>query len=188
MKNIIIGILIGFVISVVVWNFARKEKSTAPPFVDMAHVKDSLKIDSLNQCIEAQSNLLSKYEISIDKSKSKVRNLTSRLLTEKERADSAEAAYNRTKTIDLCDSTIKTKNNVISTQDSTITELNNECLDYSNSIVILKSQNVAKDSVISILENGIERQNTTIENLNCHKEWAIRHKFWKWLLGWKCEN
>lgn len=80
-----------------------------------------------------------------------------------------------------CDSAISAKNGVIQRQNELIKGIELESQLYIAQIDILKDIN-RTDSVL------IKQQSGTIDELSCAYNWKIRHKFWAWVFGWKCNK
>lgn len=83
--------------------------------------------------------------------------------------------------VGICDSALAAKNSVIEHQKGLIGGLEDEAGLYVQQIAILKEIRKG-DSVL------IDSQRSTIEGLSCAYDWKIRHKFWAWIMGYKCNK
>ena len=139
----------------------------------MQSQKDSiLKVDSLR--LKIQKHLTEKFRDAV------------KLATD--RADSAEVRYNRQKTIEGCDSTIKHKNVVIRSKDSLINSLDKEAQEYSNlAYSYMGKYSIAQEEVNS-KKDLLGYYKTLDTDYNCFLDWKLKHKFWVWILRVKCRH
>ena len=185
MKNIIISFIVGIIVSLAgvgSWYFIREPLKPRLIYID----KHKSERDSLKQINELRDKQLAQSESVIEKQYYKLNSITSKISMQKERADSAEARYNRQKTIDGCDSTLKAKNAVISTQNDKITEQKVTLNEFSNTVQILKYKDKTNNLVIDSQDITIQEQSKEIEANNCCRNWFINHPFWRWLHNPKC--
>lgn len=181
MKNALTYILIGICIvlgAILWWNASHKEKPKEPI---IQVLENTYKSDSLQMCINAL-NLKIDSTSKLIKSRERVITLQRATITDVvSYADSLELAYNNQKTIDRCDSVIAAKNKVISEKDTLIDELDAEAQEYSRQVFQLTDK-ADKQSQL------IKEKDIQIDNLSCTVNWKVRHKFWAWLLGYKCKK
>lgn len=78
----------------------------------------------------------------------------------------------------ICLGVINAKDAVISTQDSTISELGDEVILYSRGVYELKKANQNSKEIINNL-------NSQIDKAVCLNAWSDKNKFWAWLFGIK---
>ena len=138
----------------------------------LQHVKDSvLKVDSI--ALAKQKWLTSKY-------KNDSRN-------EKERADSAEAQYYRSKSISGCDTLLSYRNAEIRAKDSVIVSIEKESKTYSEQVTIFKEKYEIKCLELNSKIDYIGKLEATNNFNDCYKCWSENHKFWRWVLNIKCK-
>ncbi len=70
--------------------------------------------------------------------------------------------------------------------DSANTDLHAESEGYSRQLFICEKQSANKDSVIKSHEDHIFILSGQIENYQCYRDWGLKHRFWRWVFGWKC--
>ena len=179
MKNILIGILIGLAITLAASLLYYKHYPNVVMHTVYVDTHKSER-DSLKKEKELKEKQLAQSETVIETQYTKMNKITWKLLTEKERADSAQARYEREKTIDHCDSTISAKNAVISTQNDKLTEQTVTLNEFKNSVDILKDMDKTNKLTIDSQDKTIQEQTKEIERNNCCSTWFDNHKFWKW--------
>ena len=182
MKNVMIGILIGIVfslITVIVVNRLQKPKPTPQPEVII--IEDNTKIDSLNIAIWKLNARIDSSKVTIVKSRQETSRMKKELAVYRSYKDSLEMAYKELKTLERCDSLVQAQNAVIIEQDTILMALESEAIEYSNQVALLDKKVVTQDTII------VEQRNT-IDELKCAYAWKIRKPFLAWLLGWKCNN
>jgi len=139
----------------------------------LQYQKDSiLKVDSLR--LKIQKHLTEKFRDAIQR--------------ETARADSAEERYNRQKTIERCDSTIKHKNIVIRSKDSLINSLDQEAQEYSSLAYTYQCKYAIAQEEVDSKKDLISYYKNLNTDYNCFLDWKSKHKFWVWLLRAKCKN
>lgn len=183
MKTAIIYILIG--ISVVLsaafwWTKSHEAKPQNAAETIVKYVIDKHSIDSLTRERDdwkIQFNVAQGRINSISKDRLVLQNTQGELILYADSLEREIALRNDT----ACIKAITAKNRVIQRKDSIINWLDAETREYSRTIFIAQTT-IQKDSLI------ISKQAQTIDNLSCAYGWKVKHKFWAWLFGWKCNQ
>jgi len=180
MKTFIYGLISGLLL--LVGYIAYQYFSPEPKPEPVLYVAENLRrVDSLEFTISLKDSLIEKADKAL-KSRERVIKLQRAKITDvSSYADSLEQAYLSDKTIEKCDSLLYAKNNEIAERDTLIISLDLEAREYSDKIVLL----VEKVDTQNLL---LFEKDKTIENLNCAASWKVNHRFWAWLMGWKCKQ
>ena len=182
MKNVMIGILIGVIISLIaVIAIKRMQKPEPKPKPEIIIVENNIKVDSLNIEIWKLNARIDSSKAAINKSRRETSLMKKELEVYRSYKDSLEMAYNELKTLERCDSLVEAQRSVVIEQDTLLMALEAEAIEYSNQVALLDKKTIAQDTII------VEQRNT-IDELKCAYNWKIRKPFWAWLLGWKCNN
>lgn len=180
MKTFIYGLIAGLLLSVgfMVYKYFDKEPEPEP----VLHVVENLRrVDSLEFVLQQKDSLIEKSDKALQSRERVIKLQRAEIYDVSNYADSLELAYLSDKTIEKCDSMLIAKNKEISEKDTLIDELDLEAREYSDKIVLL----VEKVNTQNLL---LFEKDKTIDNLNCAASWKVNHRFWAWLLGWKCER
>ena len=103
-------------------------------------------------------------------------------------SDSANARYERNKTIENCDSLkIKAKNEIAGLNRE-IDNAYDEAESYSKRLYDSEGAGSVKDRMIQHKDSVIASRDNTIGNIQCSKEWAIKNPFFAWLAGYECRK
>lgn len=179
MKTYLFGLLTGLLLVAagVIWY--SKTRPPKEPETVIQVVENNVKVDSLKWEIQTLNKLLDSAGKVIQRRDGKIITQRREIATLKAFKDSAQLAYEREKTLERCDSLVTAQNGVIQAQDSLINELDLEAREYSKQAYLLTH----KTELQSII---IQAQDSTIKQLNCAATWKVKHRFWAWVMGWKC--
>ena len=72
--------------------------------------------------------------------------------------------------------------------DSELFELDKEAQLYSDRLQLTEQQLSQKDTVLKSKDKVITQLRAENNNLKCYSDWGEKHKFLKWLFGWKCKK
>lgn len=165
--------------------YYMKKSELKPADLSATKMRDSLENIYTTKTLRCLDSMELSYSDKRVKDKARIANSEHIAKTEKERADSAEARYNRQKTIQGCDSTIEAKNAETSAKDEVISGYITKSLDDSITIDVLHK----KFEVISTSRNYYINENDSLKKLieknNSLIDWTNKHKFWVWLLNIK---
>ena len=181
MRTFIYGLLIGLLVyagGVALW-MKTHEKKEKPQQPVIQIVENDQKIDSLTACIADLNKQIDSSKAVIKQKNSKIQIQKAELTVYKAYKDSLQLAYEREKTFARCDSLVQAQSAVISEQDTIITELDLEAQEYSKQMELLTETKDVQGMIIM-------QQEATIDNLKCAFKWKVKHKFWAWVMGWKC--
>jgi hypothetical protein len=89
---------------------------------------------------------------------------------DKQRADSAEARYEREKTIEKCDAVIEAKNELISTQVEIIDSLEVQSSNYEDLALLFQSKAEIKDSLYRSYKREYELCYEKVNSITVHKK------------------
>lgn len=183
---------LGLVLALLIFGGYKYYESTVlPPYRPSTVVVVAHTLDSLNDIHTAQlqhvkdsilkvdSTALAKQKLITQKYKIYSRN-------EKERADSAEAQYNRSKSISLCDTLLSYRNAEIRAKDSVIVSIGKESIGYFQQATLYKDKYNLKCEELNSKIDYIGKLEATNNFNDCYKRWSENHKFWRWVLNIKC--
>lgn len=179
MKTFIYGLLTGLLLVAagVIWYNKTHPPKEPETFIQI--VENNVKVDSLKWEIQTLNKLLDSAGNVIQRRDGKIIIQRREIAGLKAFKDSAQLAYESEKSLARCDSLVTAQNDVIQAQDSLINELDLEAREYSKQAYLLTH----KTELQSII---IQAQDSTIKQLNCAVKWKIEHRFWAWVMGWKC--
>lgn len=80
--------------------------------------------------------------------------------------------------------TLQSENVALSNENQ---EMHTEIQGYSNQLFICEKQSLNKDSIIASHKKNISVLSIQINNYQCYRDWGLKHRFWKWVFGWKCK-
>jgi hypothetical protein len=182
-RVVVIGVLIGIIIafgSVAAYiKFFRKTEKPQQPVQIVVNSKEQRRIDSLLFMLNSLNEKVDSTKRAIIFSKKVIQKQKKVISDVQNYADSLECLYKANKTIPRCDSTITAKNSVIKQQKTAIHQLDSVVKDYSRQVYLL-------DNKVELQSILISSKDSTITQLECAYNWKIKHKFWSWFLGWKC--
>lgn len=69
--------------------------------------------------------------------------------------------------------------------DSANIELDKEAEGYSSQLLKCEKQRALSDSIIQSKKIYIATLESNISTLQCYREWGLKNKFWRWVLGQK---
>lgn len=180
MKNIMIGLLAGIIISLLVVIIAKSLKKPEPaPQPQIIIVENNSKVDSLTSEVWKLNARIDSSKAAITKSRQETNRMKKELAVYRSYKDSLELAYKELKTLERCDSLVTAQRAVIIEQDTVLMQLEAEAIEYSLQATLLDRKVIVQDTIIA-------QQRNTIDQLKCAYNWKIRKPFWAWLLGWKC--
>jgi len=181
MNRFMYGLLVAIIVvlsAVLAWKFTQKPKVVPGPVVVRLY-EDRTKIDSLEKEIWGLNARIDSSTVVAQKFRKQVIIQKKELEGLKAYKDSVEAAYFALKTLQRCDSLVQAQRAVINEQDTLLTALESEAIEYSRQVYLLTVKTDLQDQKIAL-------KDSTIQSLQCAYDWKIQNRFWAWLLGWKC--
>lgn len=185
-NNFITGFLVAVIIGVAVGVTLYFTKENKLPVRKVYVDTHKTELANYKKLAELKEKQLVESEGVIYSLQGKLSKTDRKLAGQKERADSAQARYEREKTIGRCDSTIAAKNAVIATQSDKLSDYEVTVAEYTNNISILKDLDKTHQLMIDSQGKTIREQTEEIEANSCCRQWFVDHKFWRWLHGVKC--
>ena len=151
--------------------------------LELENVKlDSVKASDAKQTIKARTdaaywkNIADKRGVTAAKYKNK--------------ADSLADAYTGTECLPFikayrqANDSLKSENLALDKENE---KLDNEAQGYSRQLLSCETQSNNKDTINA----GLKKYNKVLEKnigiYQCYRDWGLKHRFWKWVFGWKCD-
>jgi len=135
--------------------------------VDRAYIIDSVKTVQLTQKIEIQKALQAAEKIITEGLKPQIKVLkeTVKVYVWKYRTDTVKSLP--------CDSALIAYEALVDTLDK-------EAESYSKQLYLCEQQSAIKDTIIT-------NKTKLIDTYQCRTEWKVKHRFWAWVIGYKCK-
>lgn len=138
---------------------------------------DSLHTLYLTNLIQQKDSIEAIHKTEISNYSEKINQLRGSLSRDRQRADSAEARFNRFRTLYDCELALLAKNTVIVSQDSVITTLEHQVGSYTDLVEVFAQKDVLKDSLISVKDNSFKECLRINDGLN--KTIAKQNTWWR---------